>query len=300
MSVPARVDVVVVSYNSRPTIRRCVEGPAGHPGINVIVVDNASQDGSLDVLRGLDLAVASTGRNGGFGFGCNVGWRRGTAPFTLFLNPDATMSAVDVLALADVLEADPHLGAIGPRITNADGSLDYSQRRFPRLRSTFAHALFLHRLLPRLVWTDELVRTPEVYGWARDVEWVSGACLMVRRSLLERIGGFDEGFFLYREDTDICRRIWDTGSRVGYSPDATCLHIGGVSAARPSLEHVHAASRLRYTQKHRGPVVAMAERAGLVLWASARIVAGAGGRPARAGYLRALRRLMQAHPRLTP
>jgi GT2 family glycosyltransferase len=76
--------------------------------MHVILVDNASQDGSLDILEGLDLAVAGTGRNGGFGFGCNVGWRLGAAPFTLFLNPDATMSAVDVLALADALEATSH------------------------------------------------------------------------------------------------------------------------------------------------------------------------------------------------
>jgi GT2 family glycosyltransferase len=205
-----------------------------------------------------------------------------------------------VLALVDALDAEPDLGAVGPRILNVDGSLDYSQRRFPRVRSTFAVALMLHRLLPRASWTDEIVRTPESYDHAGDAEWISGACLMVRRSLLERIGGFDEGFFLYLEDTDICKRMWESGARVGYSPEATCTHIGGASAPRWSLVPVHAASKVRYAAMHDTALAALGQRAGLVLWALVRIVGGSGGRVARAGYLHAIGRVLQAKPRMTP
>jgi GT2 family glycosyltransferase len=300
VDAPARVDVIIVSFNSRDSLRQCVDPLAGHPGINVIVVDNASPDGSLAALEGLPVTSVQAGRNGGFGSGCNIGWRLGSAPNTLFLNPDATISAAAVLALADVLESDPGLGAVGPRIVNVDGSLDFSQRRFPRLRSTFATAVFLHRLLPRAAWTDEMVRDPQRYERAGDAEWISGACLMVRRAVLERINGFDEGFFLYLEDTDICRRIWDAGARVGYSPDAVCIHVGGSSAPRSSLAPVHVASKMRYTEKHAGRLVGAVERAGLVLWAAVRIVMSRGGISARAGYLRALPRLLHPRPRLTP
>ena len=296
----SRIDVVVVSYNSRKRLRRCVESLAGAPGIRVIVVDNASQDGSLDTLGGLEVTTVPTGRNGGFAFGCNVGWRAGDAPSVLFLNPDATMTAEAVCRLADRMAAEGGLGALGARIVHPDGSLDFSLRRFPRTSSAFAQALFAHRLFPAASWSDELVRDRARYGRAGDVDWVSGACLMVRRSLLERLGGFDEGFFMYSEDTDLCRRVWDAGLRVGYEPAAVCVHEGGASAPRASLFAVHVASRLRYAHKHRGVLGAAIERLGLGLWAVTHLIVASGGLEARSGYLAALGRILSPRPRMTP
>src|SRR5689334_14188199 len=119
------VDVVVVSYNSSSELRSCLEPLAGQPGIRVIAVDNASTDGSLDAIADLPVEQIALERNGGFGHGCNVGWRRAAAPCVLFLNPDARIEPDSVERLAAVLDETPAVGAVAPRITEADGTLDY-------------------------------------------------------------------------------------------------------------------------------------------------------------------------------
>ena len=101
---------------------------------------------------------------------------------------------------------DSGVGAVGPMIFDDEGRLDFSQRRFPRVVSTFAQALFLQRAFPAKPWVDEMIRDERLYLMSRDAEWLSGACLMLRRSLVESLSGLDESFFMYCEDTDICRR----------------------------------------------------------------------------------------------
>jgi GT2 family glycosyltransferase len=282
------VDVVVVSYNSGDELRGCVEDLSRAPRMAVHVVDNASADESLEVVRDLPVRAVALTRNGGFGHGCNVGWRGGAAPYVLFLNPDARISPQAVDALRVVLDEDDSVGACAPRTLEPDGSLQHCQRRFPSLRSTFARALFLHRLAPGAAWSDEVVRSDAEYAQRAFPDWISGACMLVRRDLLERLGGFDERFFMYSEDADLCRRIRDAGYRVAYEPGATATHVGGASAPRASLLPLLAASRLLYARKHSGRAAMLLERAGLGLEAALRIVAGRGGRDARAGQLRTL------------
>ena len=124
------VDVVVVAFNSRQHLRACVGGLAGLEGVRLIVVDNASADGSLESIADLPVERLAMSTNGGFARACNVGWQEGTAPLVLFLNPDTSL-AWALTALAATLEADPGIGAAGPKIVNADGALEFSQRRFP-------------------------------------------------------------------------------------------------------------------------------------------------------------------------
>ena len=118
------------------------------------------------------------------------------------------------------MREDPSVGLVAPRLVDEDGSLDFSQRRFPRLRSTYAQALFLHRIFAHAQWTDEVIRDPRAYERAGPVEWVSGACVLVRRSALERLGGWDQGFFHYGEDIDICSRLWRSGFELRFEPGA--------------------------------------------------------------------------------
>ena len=165
------------------------------------------------MLEGLPIDVVQLDTNGGFASGCNEGWRRGDAPFVLFLNPDARIDPESLGRLVTVLVSDDRAGLVGPKVCYPGGSLHLSLRRFPRRRSTFARALFLHRALPRSGWTDELVRDEAVYDRPGVAEWVSGACMLVRRTLLERLDGLDAGFFLYCEDTDLCKRVSDAGLR---------------------------------------------------------------------------------------
>jgi GT2 family glycosyltransferase len=280
------VDAVVVSYNSREELRACVAPLSGAEGVDLVVVDNASTDGSLEALLGLPVTAVQLCRNGGFAHGCNAGWRLGQAPFVLFLNPDAVLRPDDLDRLAQVLEQEPEVGAVAPRIVGADGVLQWSQRRFPRLRSVYAQALFLHRLLPA---ADELVRDEEAYARPGSPDWVSGACILVRRTLLEQLDGFDEGFFMYCEDIDLCRRVRDAGYGVRFEPAAVAVHEGGASTPAGSMLPVLAASRLRYARKHRGSVAAALERLGIALSALTHAVAARGGRSIRHGHARSFR-----------
>jgi N-acetylglucosaminyl-diphospho-decaprenol L-rhamnosyltransferase len=259
------VDVVVVAYNSRDTLRGCVEPLASLPSINVIVVDNASPDDSAATVADLPVRVIAAPRNGGFAYGCNIGIAAGDAELVLLLNPDARIDAGSLGALVDALGADRRLGAAGPRTLDDDGRLMWSQRRFPRLRSTYAQALFLQRALPRARWTDEVIRDRDAYARAGTPDWLSGACLLLRRSAVEGVGGLDEGFFLYSEETDLFRRLLDDGWRARYEPGATALHAGGASAPRETTKRIWAQSRVRYARKHHGRLVALLEACGVAL-----------------------------------
>ena len=293
------VDVVVVSYNSRNQLRPAIAPLVLSESVQVIVVDNASSDDSLAAIEDLAAVKVQLSENLGFAGGCNRGAARGSAPFVLFLNPDARIAESSVMQLAVQLDENPKAGAVAPMVVDGDGRLDYSLRHFPRLRSTLARALFLHRVFPTASWVDEVIREHSHYAKAGAVDWASGACVMVRRTALEKIGGFDEGFFMYCEDTDLCRRLWDDGWQVNYDPSVVATHVGGASAPRPSLLPVLAASRRRYAEKHSNAAAALAERAGIALEAAFRVVLSPGGRPARTGHLRALGKALGSASRVT-
>ena len=289
----ALIDVVVVSYRSDATLRGCVEPLSRIDGVRVIVVDNASPDGDpLGTVADLPVDTVRAPRNGGFAYGCNLGVRRGSAPLVLFLNPDARIDAASLGAMTIALLADPRTALVGPRILDDDGALAYSLRRFPRVRSTWAKALFLHRLLPLAGWTDELIRDPAAYDHPSCAEWVSGACMLVRREVYEEVGGFDEGLFLYCEDTDLCRRLWEAEYAVRYEPRAVVRHVGGASSGAGETQAIAARSRVYYARKHHGRLVAAAERFGVAVDEATHALVAVTRPAARRGHLAALRAVL--------
>jgi N-acetylglucosaminyl-diphospho-decaprenol L-rhamnosyltransferase len=264
---PATVDAVIVAYNSRDTLRACVEPLVGLPGVSVVVVDNASPDDSAAAVAELPVRVIQAPRNGGFAYGCNLGVAGGESEFVLLLNPDAHIDPASLAALVEALRADPRMGGVGPRTVDESGRLDWTQRHFPRLRSTYAQALFMHRAVPRATWTDEVIRDPDVYERPGTPDWLSGSCVLLRRAALEAVDGLDEGFFLYSEETDLFRRLGAAGWSAGYEPRATAYHVGGVSAHPDTTKQIWVHSRVRYARKHHGPTVALLEAAGIVIGA---------------------------------
>jgi GT2 family glycosyltransferase len=292
--VTARVDAVVVAFNSYDTLRGCVEPLADDPAVHVIVVDNASPDGSLGAVEGMPITTVRAHANRGFAAGCNLGSAHGVAPYVLLLNPDARLERADLAALVAVLDRDPDVGIVGPRILDMDGKLAQSQRRFPRRASTFAQALFLHRVWPLVPWSDEMIRDVTAYDTPGAPDWLSGACLLIRRAALEAVGGLDEDFFLYCEDTDLCACVHAAGWSVRYEPGATARHVGGHSGSREALLGVLAQSRVHYARKHEGRVAAALEAAGVALWHTTHAMAAV-ARPAhRRGHVAALRALVRA------
>jgi N-acetylglucosaminyl-diphospho-decaprenol L-rhamnosyltransferase len=284
-SDPARVDVVVVSYNSGGTLRGCVAELAQMPGIDVTVVDNASPENPVGAVADLGIRFVRADRNGGFSYGCNRGIAEGTAPYILLLNPDARIEPTELHTLAAVLDAEPATALVAPRLLEPDGSTAPSLRRFPRFRSTLAQGLLLHRLLPTL---DDLVTDAAAYSVPGRPDWVSGACMLVRRDALAAVGGLDERFFLYCEDTDLCKRLRDAGHEVRYEPGAVASHVGGQSGSRSALRPVLAASRVAYARKHSGRLAAGSARAAIALGELVHALVNA-ARPERArGHLQAV------------
>lgn len=290
------VDVVVVAYNSRATLRAAVEPLCGHADARVVVVDNASPDDSPAVVADLPLEVVAAGRNGGFAVGSNIGAATGAAPYILLLNPDATIAIDDLRTLVAVLDAAPAVGLAAPRLEDPDGTLLWSQRRFARPRSTWAQALFLHRAWPRASWTDELIRDPAAYRAATSPQWVSGACMLIRRSAWEQIGGLDERYFLYCEDMDLCRRLRDDGHDVRYEPAAAARHVGGASSSSGETLAIAAHSRVLYARRHLPRGWATVERAGIALSAATHVLSSARRPALRRGHARALRTVLGARP----
>lgn len=261
----ATVDIVVVAYNSRDTLRACVEPLTRVPWVAVMVVDNACPENSGQVVADLPIRLIRAPRNGGFAYGCNLGIGGGSAEFVLLLNPDAEIDAASLGSLVDSLRADPCLAGIGPRVIDQGGAVLFTQRSFPRLRSTFAQSLFLHRLAPHAAWSDDVVRDPAAYERPGRPEWISGCCVLLRRDAVASVGGLDEGFFLYTEETDLFKRLASAGWKVGFEPRATARHDGQGSASPNVTELFRTTSRVRYARKHHGGLVAALEAIGLAL-----------------------------------
>jgi GT2 family glycosyltransferase len=286
------VHAVIVSYRSADTLRGCVEPLTRISRVRVTVVDNDSPDDSLETIADLDVETIRSPRNGGFSYGCNLGAAGAVAPYLLFLNPDARMEPEALEALLDDLRANPAAALAGPLILEPGDELAFSRRRFPRQSTTYAQALFLHRLWPQAAWTDELIRDDAAYARAGTSDWVSGACMLVRREVFEAIGGFDERFFLYCEDTDLCRRIWDAGHEVRFVPGAVVRHVGGHSSGAGETQPILARSRVLYARKHDGAGAARLQAAGIALGEATHALAALKRPRSRRGHVAALRTVL--------
>lgn len=255
MTTSAKVAVVVVSYNTRDDLVRCLRSLANPTlPIETVVVDNASTDGSATAAREAlpSAAVLENAENLGFAAACNRGWRASAAPCVLFLNSDAEVTPGAIETLAGVLDVRPDVGIVGPRTVGENGRIQVSTGADLTPWSEWSQ-----RRLVRGVreGRPESVREAESgHGREHEPFWVSGSCLLARRSALQAVGGFDEDFFLYEEDVDLCARVRAAGWRVVFTPAATVLHRLGrsmeKSAERARLEYHR--SHLRYYRKHRG------------------------------------------------
>jgi GT2 family glycosyltransferase len=270
------------------------------PEAEVVVVDNASKDAIADVLarEAPRARLVEESVNRGYGAACNRGARETDRPYLLFLNSDAVVGPGTVAALADVLDRDGGLAAVGPRLRNPDGSLQKSIRRLPTPWRIFCESAGLAFLSGGRSPLEGHTATRQDHARAREVEALMGAALLVRRAAFEQVGGFDEGFFLYAEETDLMARWRDRGWRLFYEPAAELVHAGGRSGGDRLFGQLHA-SLVRYARKHHGRAAAVF--AGLVLdggaavrYAAALATPGERGRIRRARYRSALSR--RRHP----
>jgi hypothetical protein len=282
------VSAVIVSHNTRDLLRRCLRDLQAQDGVTLqtIVVDNGSTDGSLELLRDHfpDVTLVELSDNAGFAAAANVALDRVRGEYVLLLNSDAFMHSGALRELMQAARRHPHAGAIGPRLLNRDGTLQRSAWPYPHPGRLLLEAFGVHRLLHRFHALEDLGQ------WAHDeersVEFLVGACLLLRVEMLTDVGGFDEAFWLYGEEADLQRRARSHGWSAVLAPAATVTHLGGASstASYTRLRHLYAGQKL-FLRKHGAPgswlVGRFAVLAAALLrgqWTAARAAVGLGRR----------------------
>ena len=282
------VDVVVVAYRSAHHLPACLDGIAelGEAVSKTVVVDNASPDDSAEIAMRHPLRpdVVRLPTNVGFGRGSNAGVAASRADRILLLNPDAVAEPGSVEALVAVLDVDPKVGAVGPRIIDPAGELmAASAGAEPGLRAVAGHFLLLSRvpvlgrLFPPLQLSDASRR-------ARP-DWISGAAMLLRRDAFDAVGGFDQRYFLYMEDVDLCRRLREAGWSIAYEPSVTVQHAMGGSQSDEQPARWYRAFHA-YVAERRGGALARLASGVAALGLLARWVAYRGRRPAQARRMR--------------
>lgn len=248
------VSVIVVSYNTAELLRRCLTSVTQptEAGVEVIVVDNRSTDGSAEVVRAdfPTVQLVEPGKNLGFAAGVNRGARLATGRYLLLVNPDAALGDATIDELVTFAGAHPAHGIYGGRVVNPDGSTDpRSCWGLPSAWSLFCFATGLSSVFRR-----RRVFDPESLGrWdrrsVREVGAVSGTLMLVARTLWVRLGGFDETYFMYSEDIDLCARAAELGARPVVDPDATATHDAGASSTRAEKTRMVLAGKATYVRR---------------------------------------------------
>ena len=241
----ADVAIIIVSHNTRADLERCLESlHAAPPRVThtIVVVDNNSSDGSVDgARRWPDVRVIAVESNAGFSRANNIGLRASSSATVLLLNSDTIVPAGAIDGLLAELERDPSVAVVGPRLVDGSGRAELS---FGRMITP------LNELRQK-----RLARSPQVERLTKQrqyPDWVSGACLLVRRADAEAVGGLDKRFFMYTEDVDFCAAIRARGRRVLFTPDVEIVHLRGRSAstAPAATNAAYRRSQIAFYEKH--------------------------------------------------
>lgn len=254
-----RLSIVIVTYNSRPYLEQCLKAvfrERNTLSLEVILVDNHSSDRGTEDLstRFSPLSVIRNGANAGFARACNQGLERAHGTYVLFLNPDTVVSEDALIKCVRYMDANEAVGILGCRLRHPEGVVQPSCSDFP-----FVEKLFLDHLLRIRLFSPALRQKRLLKYWRhneiREVDWILGAFMLSRRRLLNTLNGFDEDFFLYGEDMDLCYRIRQYGYKTVYFPHAETLHVGNPVWNRERIIRVHQAMLMFYRKHFSLPAV---------------------------------------------
>ncbi len=259
----AVLSVIIVSWNVRDLLQRALASVYaswdGRPGLEVVVVDNASHDDSVAMLRENfpNAHIIANTENRGFTGGNNQGIAAATGDFLLLLNPDTEIIDNALPHMVAYLQSQFDVGMVGPQLLNPDGSVQSSRRRFPTLPVLFLESTWLEKLAPRKLLRHYYAQE-QPDDLVQDVDWITGAAMLTRRETVTQVGGMDEGFFMYSEELDWCRRIREAGWRIVYFPEARIIHHEGKSSEQVvPARHIHfQSSKVRYARKYHGAAIA--------------------------------------------
>lgn len=269
------LSIVIVSWNVRDLLQNCLLSiyfPHGHDStltIETIVVDNASTDDSVEMVRQTfpQVTLIANADNRGFTGGNNQGLAAGRGRYALLLNPDTKVLDDALIRMVAYMDAHPNVGALGPMLLNPDGSVQSSRRRFPTPATAFIESTTLQNWFPhhRLLRDYYVLDKPD--DAITKVDWVTGACLLTRRETLDQIGPLDETYFMYSEELDWCRRAKSAGWQVVYYPEAQVFHHRGQSSEQVKVFQIirFNRSKICYFRKYHGTLVAASLRAFLLI-----------------------------------
>ncbi|MBI3952204.1 MAG: glycosyltransferase [Acidobacteria bacterium] len=246
--------VAIVNYNTREHLRACLATVRSETPSEVVVVDNASSDGSVEMVQAEYpwVYLHANKTNVGYGAAANQAIAHCTAKYVLLLNSDTLLQLGALGALSCYLDSHLRAAIVGPRLVNQDGALQASCYPFP----TAINWLFLNSHLGRLIRFIPVLRDHYLPTWSHDharlVPWVSGAAIGIRREALEEVGGFDEPFFMYYEEVDLCYRLSTAGWQVHFAPVTTVVHAGGASTSqnRTDMTVQLLTSTMQFCRKH--------------------------------------------------
>ncbi len=233
-----------------------LQSPASSLRTEVIVVDSASSDGSVTMVEEEfpQVRLITNSENVGFTVGNNQGIAVSRGRYILLLNPDTEVVGDALTAMVEYMDDHPQVGALGPQLLNPDGSIQSSRRRFPTLATAFLESTILQQWSPHNRVARHYYIADRSDDEVQEVDWVTGACLMTRRETIEEVGPMDEGFFMYSEELDWCRRFKAQGWQIVYLPTAKVIHHGGQSSEQvKAFQHIQfQRSKIRYFRKHHG------------------------------------------------
>ncbi len=266
-----RLSIITVSWNVSKLLHDClssVEAVRDALHLEMVVVDSASSDDTPDMVE-RDFPWVNLIRcteNAGFPKGNNIGIEASTGEYVILLNPDTVVIEDALSQLCDYLDEHQDVGVVGPKLLNPDGTIQSSRRRFPTFLTGVFESTWLQESAPKQI-LDHYYALDLPDDETAVVDWVMGAALLTRRSIIDRVGGLDEAYFMYSEELDWCRRIKEAGWEVVYLPSAQIIHHLGKSSEQ-AVTHRHInfnKAKLRYFRKYHGIVVAFALRAFLLL-----------------------------------
>jgi len=277
MAKGPRLSIIIVNYNTGRLLERCLSSvfeSAPDADVEVFVVDNASSDDSLERISkfGRRLKLISNQENLGFARGCNKGLKESRGEYVLFLNPDTELMPEALTRMLGFMEANRRVGFAVPKIYLPDGKVqEDSIGPFPCILHVLFYWSSLGSIFPRL--KERLFRKYSLTNEAFKVDWGTAACLMGRREILERLGGFDENYFMYCEDVDLCYRAQKMGVETYFYPGAEILHHRGKSHHnQKGIEDIKRRSLYYFFKKNRGLWYALSVMALTVLMASLKLV----------------------------
>ncbi len=231
------ITAIVVSYNAREELRKCLTGLFASTGIDlhVVVIDNASTDGNADMVRKdfPQAALTVNESNRGFAAAVNQG-RAGARGDVILINPDLTVMPDTIAVLKRVLDAHADVGIVGPKLTYPDGTLQPSVKRFPDWFDLFLVLSKVPNFVPGLARVYNGLTVD--YGKEQTVDQVMGSCFLIRRATLDAVGTFDEGFWMWFEEVDFCKRALAMGWKTMYTPATHAVHIRAASTTQSTAE----------------------------------------------------------------